>query len=178
MSDADRAAMLAGVEGLVIALARKAGGTADDKEDRAQELRLLAWKLTATFDPTRGAKWSSYFMAAAKRVVETERVRQLNRPEVLRDDPADWGDVPDPASLGGPEPEPDTEGELHAAVRTALTEGLLARCSPLEREVCGLVVAGDSPARIADRLGKSVRVVKLVMRNAARRLTRQPAAAA
>jgi RNA polymerase sigma factor (sigma-70 family) len=176
LTDTERAAMLASVEGIIQSVAGKAvrcaGGTAEDVDDAMQDCRLEVWKLTMKFDPARGVKFSTYAHAAITRhvayLVQQFRQRQCDM------SPEDW----DGLKAGGrtlvqpeeiePEDETGTDA-LFNAVNRQLLAAFLDGLTPGYRRFAELVgIEGLTCEQVALQLDlplKSVRAnCKLLIR--------------
>lgn len=174
-TDAERAAMLAGIERLIVKLVRESGCPKQDREDLEQECRLLAWELTARFDPARGCKFSSYAATAIVRMLAHRKTAETSRGEVSLEnwDVIEARPEPDPTA-DATDPDDDTGDEwtaLHAAVRRALAAGVLDQLGDgLRRLVERVAFDGLTAAQIAEQTGHPLRVVKTNLKQALKKL--------
>lgn len=184
-SRAEREKMLADVHKLIHNLVRKCGlPSKEDEEDAAQEMQLLVWQLTEKFDPTRGAKFSSYAHAAIARALN--KMTGTVKCKVMLQMPEDW-DAPDESRspTADEPPETDTEGQLFDAVRRQLTGGLLDALAPKstkepyratlsERDlVAAVAFGGMTCAGMAVQVGQEAKAVRTRLKNAIRKLKRR-----
>ncbi|QEL14142.1 sigma-70 family RNA polymerase sigma factor [Limnoglobus roseus] len=157
-------------------------------DDVMQDVRIEVLKAMDKFDPARGAAWVTYATGIAKRAILRIRESQfitepvaaalLRNPhgfDITFEEMASGYPSPD-ASVLGPDADAgeldDEDGdEAHRAVRAAVAEPLLANLSPAARAIVEpIVLDGMTPAQVADRIGRSVKDVKLMLRNATKTL--------
>ncbi|QEL14333.1 sigma factor [Limnoglobus roseus] len=176
-SQAERLEMLQRAEPFIKSCVRKAMPRQAD--DLCQDARLKVWECTEKFDPARGVKWTTYVVGITKRIV-------LKALSTAKSSPVGeaWGgdqsgddrtvedlaeDIPKEDTDPFFEPEPDEElgDDVHRAVRAVAAEPLLACLSPLARSVVEpIILEGVNPAQVADRIDRSDKDTKLMIRNA------------
>lgn len=139
-----------------------------DPADLAQEACAAVLASGRTFQPERGVPATAYARAAARRAL-WGYVNQMRAPVSNRHRPGDLASIPvasdvETASL----PPVDGPAIVEAAELRRRVRDLLA---PEEWDV---LVAGDTPARVADRLGVPVARVYAALRAARARLKNDP----
>jgi RNA polymerase sigma-70 factor (ECF subfamily) len=152
------AALFERYAGRVKAYAMRAGASAADADEVAQDVMVSVWRRAATFDPARAAASTWIFAIARNRRIDL--VRRIRRPAPDPDDP-----------LWRPDPEPDGLDLLAQAQDESRVRAGLDSLAPEQRAV--LVAAfydGLSHGEIAAAQGLPLGTVKSRMRLAFRRL--------
>ena len=157
----DRAAFVALFErfaGRIKAFAMRAGATAPDADEIAQDVMVSVWRHAASYDPTRASPSTWIYAIARNRRIDA--FRRAGRTAVAADDP-----------LLQLDPEPDGFRLLDLAEREARLRAAIAGLAPEQRQV--LVAAfyeGLSHVQIATRQGLPLGTVKSRIRLAFRHL--------
>ncbi|MFO1208291.1 MAG: sigma-70 family RNA polymerase sigma factor [Amaricoccus sp.] len=157
----DRGAFVALFEryaGRVKAYAIRAGASASDADEIAQDVMVSVWRNAARFDPARASPSTWIFAIARNRRIDA--FRRAGRITADADDP-----------LLQPDPEPDGFRLLDTAEREARLRAAVAGLPPAQRQV--LVAAfyeGLSHGAIAAREGLPLGTVKSRIRLAFRHL--------
>ena len=157
----DRGAFVALFEryaGRVKAYAIRAGASASDADEIAQDVMVSVWRNAARFDPARASPSTWIFAIARNRRIDA--FRRAGRAIADIDDP-----------LLQPDPEPDGFRLLDTAEREARLRAAVAGLPPAQRQV--LVAAfyeGLSHGAIAAREGLPLGTVKSRIRLAFRHL--------
>lgn len=186
LTRAEREAMLAEADHIIKPFVLRSGVHKSQREDVMQDCRLAIWQVMDRFDPARGVAWTTFVGGVVKRTV----MRSLcdpqsggaegssGRPCQLYDAAAEH--VPDRDTeheIDGDEERDETAvyGELSAAVRRQLAEPLLAKLTPGHRRLVEIVAFdGLTPDQAADQLGQPVKVVKVNLQNAVKKMLGQP----
>ncbi|MFO1141970.1 MAG: sigma-70 family RNA polymerase sigma factor [Amaricoccus sp.] len=157
----DRAAFVALFQryaGRVKAYAIRAGASASDADEIAQDVMVSVWRNAARFDPARASPSTWIFAIARNRRIDA--FRRAGRAMADADDP-----------LLQPDPEPDGFRRLDTLGREARLRAAVAALPPAQRQV--LVAAfyeGLSHGAIAAREGLPLGTVKSRIRLAFRHL--------
>lgn len=162
----ERNALVLSCEPLCRWVVRKltAGVAGADQDDLEQEALVACCEAAKRWRPDAGTKFSTYAIACVERHVAgvVARIRCESTTHV-----EDGDSIPDTREA--------TEVELAdrpAVVLTEEQEEALFRLPEDQHTAVCMVLHGASPDQIADRLGRSVKDVKLIIRNAARDLRR------
>ncbi len=177
LTDAERADLLASVEGLIIAKVGAADFRRSERDDACQEIRLSVWRATATYDPARGAKPTSYFGAVVETVIRRLRAVAADRAHALPtqhdDADNDMGRLPDPRPGDDAAADP-VDAALTGLIATGTAVGyaaVLDGLPPGYRRLVGFVVLDKlTVGQIAARLSHPLKSVRANLRAAVERL--------
>ena len=144
--------------GRVKGYAMRAGTSASDADEIAQDVMVAVWRHAASYDPARAAPSTWIFAIARNRRIDA--FRRSGRA------------VPDPLDpLFQPDPEPDGFQRLDAAEREARLRDAVAGLAPEQRLVLAAAFYdGLSHGQIAAREGLPLGTVKSRIRLAFRHL--------
>lgn len=166
LTTAERNALVLSCERLCGSIARRlaAGVAGADADDLEQEALLACVAAARRWHPGYGTKFSTYATPCITQHVAAIVTRIRCEASARIEDGAG---VPDPHAADGAD-APDRP----AVALTGEQEEALFRLPEDQHTAVCMVLHGASPDQIADRLGKSVKDTKLLLRNAARDLRR------
>lgn len=166
LTTAERNALVLSCERLCGSIARRlaAGVAGADAEDLEQEALLACVAAARRWHPGYGTKFSTYATPCITQHLAAivTRIRCESTTHV-----EDGDSIPDTREAAEVEP-----ADRPAVALTEEQEEALFRLPEDQHTAVCMVLHGASPDQIADRLGKSVKDVKLLLRNAARDLRR------
>ena len=143
--------------GRAIALARSFSLAAGDQEDVAQEALIRVWKAAPTWDPARGARFSTWF----HRIVANLCIDRLRQPRHAALD-----GIAEPASA-----EPDATAAIAERQSATLLAGLLQQLPARQRAALTLCYFDDHTAAEAGKiLGMSTASVETMLSRSRRAL--------
>lgn len=144
--------------GRIKAFAMRAGASAADADEIAQDVMVAVWRRADSFDPARAAG-STWIYAIAR----NRRIDAFRRGRIAAPDPAD--------PLFRPDPEPDGLDLIARAEQEARLRESLAALAPEQRAVLtAAFYDGLSHGEIAEAQGLPLGTVKSRIRLAFRRL--------
>lgn len=167
----ERIALVAGCLNLCRKLARQAVPDARgaEVEDLESEAYIACCKAAKVFDPAGTAKFSTYATGYIRKRLKELAADQREQARLARG--IDWGLVP-----GRPEADPDEAGDAAPEPAGPADADLLFLNhlgSDEARQCVALVLwGGVSPAQVAVQIGRDVKDVLLILRNAAKTLSR------
>ncbi len=185
-SEQERARLIESVEALVTKLVKEADVPRSDADDVRQDVRVALWTASKDYDPRR-AKFTTFASEVTRRTLanyrESEYARRSVGRELEHDDTADrkrgthldW--VADPNAVDPAEAvaaaddtadRDDAEfADLFRRARLEAYKERLGGLSPSGRELVELLAFEGLPiARAAERMGRSLKDAKLILRNA------------